>query len=347
METNSEREILVAGFGGQGIVLIGSILGKAAAIHDLKHATMIQAYGPEARGGSCSSQVIISEEEIAYPYVQEPQVLMCMSQEGFEKNVGSLLAGGLLIWDTDLVNTGELDSRMDRLPYTRHPVRGETGQQDDGQYRHVGVSLRAQRRGPAGLAASRRAQLGTGQDQGHECHGFRAGPRIWRGHPEEPGQIGRAPGDPSGEPIMSVSSTKVPRKGVLLLGSGYGALKVAEDVAQAGIPVVWVTRAQHFLELPQGLERDPDWPEDLDFQFRPLYLRVTRHPLVTTLTQARVRSLGEVPGRLPVVIEQDPIYVDYDLCTGCSRCMELSSGAAGALALFAHAGILSLSCSGA
>lgn len=45
---------------------------------------------------------------------------------------------------------------------------------------------------------------------------------------------------------MSVSKTKVPKKGVLLLGSGYGALKVAEDVAQAGIPVVWVTRAQHF-----------------------------------------------------------------------------------------------------
>ncbi len=122
---------------------------------------------------------------------------------------------------------------------------------------------------------------------------------------------------------MSVSKTKVPRKGVLLLGSGYGALKVAEDVAQAGIPVVWVTRAQHFLELPQGLERDPEWPEDLDFQFRPLYLRVTRHPLVTTLTQARVRSLEKTEDGCRVVVEQDPIYVDYDLCTGCSRCMEV------------------------
>ena len=122
---------------------------------------------------------------------------------------------------------------------------------------------------------------------------------------------------------MSVSKTKVPRKGVLLLGSGYGALKVAEDVAQAGIPVVWVTRAQHFLELPQGLERDPEWPEDLDFQFRPLYLRVTRHPLVTTLTQARVRSLEKTQDGCRVVVEQDPIYVDYDLCTGCSRCIEV------------------------
>ena len=109
MESKTEREILITGFGGQGIVLIGNILGKAATIYDLKHATMIQAFGPEARGGSCSSQVIISEEEILFPYVQQPRVLICMSQEGFEKNVASLLSGGLLIWDTDLVQTLDLD----------------------------------------------------------------------------------------------------------------------------------------------------------------------------------------------------------------------------------------------
>jgi len=109
METRSEKEVLITGFGGQGIVLIGNILGKAATIHDLKHATMIQAYGPEARGGSCSSQVIISDEEILFPYVEQAQVLICMSQEGFDKNVASLSTGGLLIWDTDLVNTRNLD----------------------------------------------------------------------------------------------------------------------------------------------------------------------------------------------------------------------------------------------
>jgi len=120
-ETTGEKQILMAGFGGQGIVLMGSILGKAATIHDLKHATMIQAYGPEARGGSCSSQVIISEEEILYPYVQHPRVLVCMSQEGFEKNIASLIAGGLLIWDTDLVQTGDLDSQWAayHIPATR------------------------------------------------------------------------------------------------------------------------------------------------------------------------------------------------------------------------------------
>jgi 2-oxoglutarate ferredoxin oxidoreductase subunit gamma len=109
METKAEKEVLITGFGGQGIVLIGNILGKAATIYDLKHATMIQAYGPEARGGSCSSQVIISDEEILFPYVQQAQVLICMSQEGFDKNVASLSYGGLLIWDTDLVNTRNLD----------------------------------------------------------------------------------------------------------------------------------------------------------------------------------------------------------------------------------------------
>ncbi|MGO8989951.1 MAG: 2-oxoacid:acceptor oxidoreductase family protein [bacterium] len=121
MGTGNERGVLITGFGGQGIVLIGNILGKAATIHDLKHATMIQAYGPEARGGFCSAQVIISEEEILFPYVQHPQILVCMSQEGFDKNIASLSPGGLLIWDTDLVQPQDLDPRWTayHIPATR------------------------------------------------------------------------------------------------------------------------------------------------------------------------------------------------------------------------------------
>jgi NADPH-dependent glutamate synthase beta subunit-like oxidoreductase/NAD-dependent dihydropyrimidine dehydrogenase PreA subunit len=123
--------------------------------------------------------------------------------------------------------------------------------------------------------------------------------------------------------MTSFSKTQVPDKAVLLLGSGYGALKVAEDMAEAGIPVIWVTRAQHFLELPKGVEQIPEWPEDLNYQFRPLYLRVTRHPLVSPLTRAKVQSLERTADGFRVVVEQDPIYVDYDLCTGCSRCIEV------------------------
>ena len=91
MKTLKERHVLLTGFGGQGIVLAGDILGKAASLYDQKHATMTQNYGPEARGGACSSQVIISPEEILFPCVENPEILVCMSQEAYTKNVKKLL----------------------------------------------------------------------------------------------------------------------------------------------------------------------------------------------------------------------------------------------------------------
>lgn len=103
MTNFQEKHILITGFGGQGIVMAGDILGKAATLYDEKQATMTQNYGPEARGGACSSQVIISLSEILFPYVEEPEILVCMSQEGYTKKINSLRKGGTLIWDSDLV----------------------------------------------------------------------------------------------------------------------------------------------------------------------------------------------------------------------------------------------------
>lgn len=121
MTTTTEREILISGFGGQGIVLAGNILGKAAALHDKKHSTMTQSYGPEARGGACSAQVMISDEEILFPYVEQPEVMVCMSQEGYSKNVDALIPDGLLLWDSDLVTTGEQNPswKTYHIPATR------------------------------------------------------------------------------------------------------------------------------------------------------------------------------------------------------------------------------------
>ena len=96
MTFDQEKHILITGFGGQGIIMAGDILGKAATLYDDKNATMTQNYGPEARGGSCSSQVIISTEDILFPSVNEPQVLVCMSQEGYTKNIKSLRRNGTL-----------------------------------------------------------------------------------------------------------------------------------------------------------------------------------------------------------------------------------------------------------
>ena len=119
------------------------------------------------------------------------------------------------------------------------------------------------------------------------------------------------------------SSPGAARKAILLVGSGYGALKVAQDLAQSGLPLLWVTKAPHFLELPSSQESFTEWPADLNFQFRPLYLRITRHPLVRAITHAHVESIEKGPEGYRVVAVQDPPYVDYDLCTGCGRCMSV------------------------
>ena len=121
MTTHRERQVLITGFGGQGIVLAGDILGKAAALFDHKHATMTQNYGPEARGGACSSQVIIGPEEILFPCIEQPEILVCMSQEAYTKNIKTLRPDGTLIWDTDLVHTkkGEYNFKLYNIPATR------------------------------------------------------------------------------------------------------------------------------------------------------------------------------------------------------------------------------------
>src|SRR5512136_3087171 len=99
----NRTEIRLSGFGGQGIILAGYILGKAAALYDHKHATMTQNYGPESRGGACSAQVIVADAPVSYPHLTTPHVVVAMSQEAYAKYAGELAEGGLLIVDQDLV----------------------------------------------------------------------------------------------------------------------------------------------------------------------------------------------------------------------------------------------------
>jgi len=96
--------VLLTGFGGQGVVLAGHILGKAAAIHDGREATLIQAYGPEARGGATLVQVVISSAPILYPYIESADAMVCMSQEGFTKYASVLGPAGALLIEEDLVH---------------------------------------------------------------------------------------------------------------------------------------------------------------------------------------------------------------------------------------------------
>jgi len=98
-------EIKIGGFGGQGVILTGIIVGQAAAIYDDKYSTMTQAFGPEARGSACSSQVIISDEKILYPYVTNPDVLVVMSQDACARFAPQLKKdeSSVLLYEKDLV----------------------------------------------------------------------------------------------------------------------------------------------------------------------------------------------------------------------------------------------------
>ncbi len=97
------KEIRIAGFGGQGVVLAGHIVGQAVSVYDKGFATLTQSYGPEARGGSCTAEVIISDKPINYPYLTNPQVLIVLSQESYSKYVQNMPPETLLIIDPDLV----------------------------------------------------------------------------------------------------------------------------------------------------------------------------------------------------------------------------------------------------
>jgi 2-oxoglutarate ferredoxin oxidoreductase subunit gamma len=91
-------EVRLAGTGGQGAILAGILLAKAA-IKDGKNVVQSQSYGPEARGGASRSEVVISDGEIHYPKVLQPDVTLCMSQEACDKYGSQMGKDGLLILD--------------------------------------------------------------------------------------------------------------------------------------------------------------------------------------------------------------------------------------------------------
>jgi 2-oxoglutarate ferredoxin oxidoreductase subunit gamma len=100
----ARTEIRIGGFGGQGVILTGYVIGKAASLYDNKNATMTQSFGPEARGSACSSQVVISEGAILNPYVRHPTVMVIMSQEAFTKFAPRLDPEGMMIIEEELVD---------------------------------------------------------------------------------------------------------------------------------------------------------------------------------------------------------------------------------------------------
>src|SRR5512133_797917 len=101
--TMGPTEIKFGGMGGQGVILGGIIVGKAAALFDDKYSCLTQAFGPEARGSACSAQVVVDSNPILYPYVHHPHLMVAMSQDAFNKFSPELRPDGTLLIEEELV----------------------------------------------------------------------------------------------------------------------------------------------------------------------------------------------------------------------------------------------------
>jgi 2-oxoglutarate ferredoxin oxidoreductase subunit gamma len=123
METavSDRREIRIAGFGGQGVILAGMVIGRAATIFDNLHVTLTQSFGPEARGSAASAALVVSSEPVLYPYLTQLDVLVAMSEEAYTRFAPDLRPHGMLLYEQDLVNlkTDHQDIQACGIPATR------------------------------------------------------------------------------------------------------------------------------------------------------------------------------------------------------------------------------------
>jgi 2-oxoglutarate ferredoxin oxidoreductase subunit gamma len=124
----ARQEIRFAGFGGQGLLLAGILLGRTAALYTGKQAAQTQTYGTEARGGASQCNVVIDDQEITYVGVVNPDVFVVMSQEAYDKLIGEVKDGARVFYDSDLVKIRE-NPKLRQFPIPSTSSAKELGRQ--------------------------------------------------------------------------------------------------------------------------------------------------------------------------------------------------------------------------
>ncbi|MFV0439336.1 MAG: 2-oxoacid:acceptor oxidoreductase family protein [Desulfopila sp.] len=113
----TRARLVFSGSGGQGVITAAIILAEAAVIHEGKNATQSQSYGAAARGGATRSDIIISEKEIDFPLVTQPNYLVCLTQEAYNSFGPEIRPAGVLLTDSRFVKTTKkVDARQIELP---------------------------------------------------------------------------------------------------------------------------------------------------------------------------------------------------------------------------------------
>ena len=112
-----QTEIVIAGFGGQGVLFGGQVLAYAA-MDSGKHVTWFPSYGPEMRGGTANCTVIIGDDDIGSPAVRNPQAVVCMNLPSLDKYESLIVTGGVLVMNRSLIDrdTKRTDLRVVEAP---------------------------------------------------------------------------------------------------------------------------------------------------------------------------------------------------------------------------------------
>lgn len=121
-------QILLSGFGGQGILFTGKFLAYKGLLAD-KNVSWLPSYGPEMRGGTASCSVIISDEEVGSPIISQPDVLIAMNLPSFEKFEPTVRPGGIVIADSSLIETKSARSDIDVYYIPATALASEMGKQ--------------------------------------------------------------------------------------------------------------------------------------------------------------------------------------------------------------------------
>lgn len=102
-----KKEIVLSGVGGQGLISTGEIIGQAASIFEGLNATMTASYGSETRGTFTKTDVIVSDQQIGYPNVEIPDLILCLAQVAYDKYLPSFRDDTLIVYDTDEVKKAD------------------------------------------------------------------------------------------------------------------------------------------------------------------------------------------------------------------------------------------------
>ena len=153
-----EAQFLIAGFGGQGVLLIGQLLAKAA-MHDGMNVSWMPSYGPEMRGGEANCAVVISDEPIGSPLVTEPPIAVIMNKPSMIKFAPTMEENGLMLYNSSLIDITPDRSDINAVAIDCNGIAEQLGNSRTANMVMLGLFMIT----PTGISVTRGLPMGSSE----------------------------------------------------------------------------------------------------------------------------------------------------------------------------------------